>query len=418
MADSSRELDVVVFGATGFVGVLTARYLAEHAPPGTRIGLAGRNEAKLERTRASLPENAHNWPIIVADSDSPASLDAMAARTRVVCTTVGPYLRYGESLLAAVANAGTDYVDLTGEVPFVRYSIDKVGEQAAATGARIVHACGFDSIPSDVGVYLLHQAVTADDEGELTDTTLVVTSMRGGLSGGTIDTMRVVSDLAKNKDTRRVLLNPQALSSAPNEKPAGDRKAEPSDMAITSASTVDPSLSGTLGPFLMGSYNTRIVRRTHYLLDRAYGERFRYAETMALGRNRVTSRLAAGAVAAGMGAFFGAMALKPTRALLDRVLPAPGEGPSEEARENGHFDVRVFTTTTTGARYRSRVAAEGDPGYKATALMLGESALTLALDRDKLPDRHGVLTPVSAMGDALVDRLRAAGMTLEATRLG
>ncbi|TXL61894.1 saccharopine dehydrogenase family protein [Aeromicrobium terrae] len=413
-----RELDVVVYGATGFVGALTAKYLAEHAPEGTRIGLAGRNLAKLEKTRAELPASAHDWPLIEADADSPASLDAMAARTRVVATTVGPYLRYGEALLAAVANAGTDYVDLTGEVPFIRYSIDKVGEQAAATGARIVHGCGFDSIPSDVGVYLLHQAVQADDAGELTDTTLVVTSMRGGLSGGTIDSMRVISDLAREKESRRVLLNPHALSSGPNERAAGDRKAEPSDMAIVAASTVDPSLSGTLGPFLMASYNTRIVRRTNYLLGGVYGTAFRYGETMALGRNKVFSRVAATGVAAGMGAFFGAMAMKPTRRVLDRFLPAPGEGPSEESRERGHFDIRVFTKTTTGARYRSRVAAQGDPGYKATAMMFGEAALTLALDRDRLPDLHGVLTPVSAMGDALVDRLRAAGMVLEATRLG
>jgi short subunit dehydrogenase-like uncharacterized protein len=416
MTDNSREFDVVVFGATGYVGVLTAKYLAEHAPAGTRVALAGRNEAKLEQTRASLPSAAHEWPLIVADADSPASLDAMAARTRVVCTTVGPYLKYGEALLAAVVNAGTDYVDLTGEVPFVRYSIDKFSEQAAATGARIVHACGYDSIPSDVGVHLLHQRITADGEGELTDTTMVV-KMRGGLSGGTFDSMRVIADLARQPETRRVLTNPHALSSGPGEVKRVDRKSEPSDAAIFSASKVDPSLKGALAPFIMASYNTRIVRRTNYLLDGIYGDRFRYAETMAVGRNPVLSRVAAGAVAAGMGGLFGGLAFKPTRSILDRVLPKPGEGPSEKTRENGFFEHRTYTTTTTGKRYMATVAAKGDPGYKATAMILGESALTLALDRDKLPDRHGVLTPVAAMGDALVDRLRGAGMTLEVTRL-
>jgi short subunit dehydrogenase-like uncharacterized protein len=415
--DTSREFDVVVYGATGFVGVLTAKYLAEHAPEGTRIALAGRNEAKLESTRASLPETARDWPLIVADSDSPASLDAMAARTRVVCTTVGPYLKYGEALLAAVANAGTDYVDLTGEVPFVRHSIDKYGEQAAATGARIVHACGYDSIPSDVGVHILHQKVQADGEGDLTDTTLVVTKFRGGLSGGTIDSMRVIADLSREPETRKVLMNPHSLSSGPGEVTRVDRKSEPSDAAIFSATKVDPSLKGALAPFIMASYNTRIVRRTNFLLGGVYGDRFKYGEAMAVGRNPVLSRVAAAGVAVGMGGLFGGLAMKPTRRVLDRMLPEPGEGPSEKTRERGFFDHRTYTTTTTGARYVAKVFAKGDPGYKATAMILGEAALTLALDRDKLPDRKGVLTPIAAMGDALVDRLRSAGMTLEVTRL-
>jgi short subunit dehydrogenase-like uncharacterized protein len=417
MTENPREFDVVVFGATGFVGVLTAKYLAEHAPAGTRIALAGRNEAKLESTRASLPAAAHDWPIIVADADSPASLDAMAARTRVVATTVGPYLKYGEALLAAVVNAGTDYVDLTGEVPFVRYSIDKFGDQAAANGARIVHACGYDSIPSDIGVHLLHQQITADGEGDLTDTTLVVAKMRGGLSGGTFDSMRVIADLARDPEERRVLTNPHALSSGPGEVKRVDRKSEPSDASISAASKVDPSLKGALAPFIMASYNTRIVRRTHFLLGGVYGDRFKYAEAMAVGKNPVLSRVAAAGVAAGLGGLFGGLAFKPTRRVLDRILPEPGEGPSEKTRERGLFVHHTYTTTTTGKRYKATVAAKGDPGYKATAMILSEAALTLALDRDKLPDRHGVLTPVAAMGDALVDRLRAAGMTLEVTQL-
>jgi short subunit dehydrogenase-like uncharacterized protein len=241
--------------------------------------------------------------------------------------------------------------------------------------------------------------------------------MRGGLSGGTIDSMRVIADLARQPEARRVLVNPHALSSGPGEVQRGDRKAEPSDAAIFSASKVDPSLKGALAPFIMASYNTRIVRRTNFLLGGAYGDRFKYGEAMAVGRNPVLSRVAAAGVAAGMGGLFGGLAMKPTRRVLDRLLPDPGEGPSEKTRENGFFDHRTYTTTTTGARYVAKVAAKGDPGYKATAMMLGEAALTLALDRDKLPDRRGVLTPISAMGDALVDRLRAAGMTLEVSRL-
>ena len=417
MTDSSREFDVVVFGATGFVGELIALYLAEHAPAGTRIALAGRSEAKLEKTRAGLPASAHDWPLIVADSDSPASLDAMAARARVVATTVGPYLKYGEALISAVANAGTDYADLTGEVPFVRWSIDKYAELAASTGARIVHACGYDSIPSDLGVYALYRQTDADGAGTLGETTMVVDSFRGGVSGGTVDSMRVVTELARDKEQRRLLLNPNALSGGPGDVPRWQRGGEPSDSQMGKAADVDPSLRGAIAPFFMASYNTRIVRRSHYLQDSAYGPDFTYAEAIRVGKNSITGRAIGVGVALGVGALFAGMAMKPTRAVLDRVLPKPGEGPDERSRDRGFFKHKTFTTTSTGARYVARVEAQGDPGYKATAMMFSEAALTLALDRDKLPDRNGILTPASAMGDALTERLRAAGMTIEAERL-
>ncbi|AFA72222.1 putative trans-acting enoyl reductase [Gordonia polyisoprenivorans VH2] len=413
----AREFDVVVFGATGFVGELTARYLAEHAPAGTKVALAGRTETKLAEVRRRLPAAASSWPLIVADASSPSSLDAMVARTRVVCTTVGPYLRYGESLVVAAATAGTDYVDLTGEVPFVHFSIDKAHETAQATGARIVHSCGFDSVPSDLGTYLLYRKVADDEAGTLTDTTMVVKSMRGGVSGGTIDSMRVIAEEAKDPQKRRLLLNPQALSGDPGDTPKVSMSSEPSDIAVVRARTVDPSLSGTLAPFFMSSYNTRVVRRSNALLDNAYGPDFHYAETMNVGGIPVLSALIAGGVSVGTGAFLGAMSFGPTRRLLDRVLPKPGSGPSEKTREKGFFVTETYTRTSTGRRYRSQMKLSGDPGYKATAVMLGESALTLALDRGELPARSGVLTPAAAMGDALADRLRAAGASFDVREL-
>ncbi|GAA1479687.1 saccharopine dehydrogenase NADP-binding domain-containing protein [Gordonia sinesedis] len=415
---SDREFDVVVFGATGFVGELTARYLAENAPSGTRIALAGRNETKLAAVRNRLPDRARDWPLIVADSSSPSSLDAMVARTRVLCTTVGPYLKYGEPLVVAAATAGTDYVDLTGEVPFVHYSIEKVSETAQATGARIVHSCGFDSIPSDLGVYLLFRKVADDDAGTLTDTTMVVQSMRGGLSGGTIDSMRTIAEQAKDPHIRRLLLNPQALSGTPGDTPRANMSSEPNDLAIVNARKVDPTLSGTLAPFFMASYNTRVVRRSDALLDWAYGPDFHYAETMAVGGVPGLSTVIAGVIGVGTGAFLGAMSFAPTRTLLDKVLPEPGEGPGEKSRDKGYFVTQTFTRTTTGRRYRSEMRAQGDPGYKATAVMLGESALTLALDRDRLPSRSGVLTPSVAMGEALAARLRTAGFRIDVRELG
>ncbi|MFI8773279.1 saccharopine dehydrogenase family protein [Gordonia sp. NPDC062954] len=414
---SAREFDVVVFGATGFVGELTARYLAEHAPRGTKVALAGRSETKLAATRKRLPARAHDWSLIVADSSSPSSLDAMVARTRVVCTTVGPYLRYGEALVVAAASAGTDYVDLTGEAPFVHYSINKAHETAQATGARIVHSCGFDSVPSDLGVYLLYKKIADDNAGELTDTTFIVRSFKGGISGGTFDSVRVMAEESRNAETRRLVLNPHSLSGEPGNTPRPTISSEPSDMSMMSAKKVDPSLRGTLAPFFMAASNTRIVRRSNALLDDAYGKDFHYAETMAVGSVPGVSTAVAGVVAVGTGAFLGAMSFGPTRKLLDRLLPKPGEGPSEKVREKGSFVTETYTTTTTGRRYRSVMKMKGDPGYKATAVMLGESALSLALERDRLSSLTGVLTPAAAMGDVLTNRLRDAGATLEAVEL-
>ncbi|MGB3304206.1 saccharopine dehydrogenase family protein [Gordonia sp. (in: high G+C Gram-positive bacteria)] len=413
----SREFDIVVYGATGFVGELTAQHLADRAPAGTKIALAGRSETKLAAVRRRLGPAAREWPLIVADSESPSSLDAMCERTQVVCTTVGPYLRYGENLVIAAATAGTDYVDLTGEVPFVRYSIDKADEIATATGARIVHSCGFDSIPSDLGAYLLHRTIAEDGAGEMTDTTMVVTSLRGGVSGGTVDSMRVIAELAKDTEMRHLIMNPQALSGDAGETPRAGINSEPSDISPVDAKKVDPSLRGTLAPFFMASYNTRVVRRSNFLLDGAYGDGFRYQETMSVGGVRGVSAALAGVVTVGIGGFLGAMSFAPTRKVMDMVLPKPGTGPSEKSRETGNFATQTFTTTTSGRRYRSQMRAHGDPGYKATAVMLGQSALALALDRDRLPDRKGVLTPAVAMGDALIDRLQTAGFVVEAHEL-
>ncbi|MGF7120774.1 saccharopine dehydrogenase family protein [Rhodococcus sp. AG1013] len=412
-APRTRDLDVVVYGATGFVGRLVAEYLSEHAPARTRIGLAGRAIDRLERVRRQLGPAAAEWPLLLADAGDDASLRALAAATHVVATTVGPYAKYGLPLVRACAEAGTDYADLSGETLFARDSIDLYHDTARASGARIVHSCGFDSIPSDLGVHVLHRQVEADGAGELTDTTLVVTSMSGGASGGTIDSVRTQLDVVKRDATlRRIAAAPYSLSP--------DRAAEPdlgrqSDMAVVRGSDIAPGLEGWKAPFFMASANTRVVRRSNALADYAYGKQFRYREVMNVGSS-FASRAIAGAVAVGMGAAVAGLLFPPTRWLLDRVLPKPGEGPSEKARRNGHFTIDLYGDTTTGARYTARVAAEGDPGYAATAVMFGESALALALQRDDLPDRSGVLTPATALGDVLVTRLRDAGLVIRAQR--
>jgi short subunit dehydrogenase-like uncharacterized protein len=404
---AERPVDVVVHGASGFVGRLTAAYLAEHAPTGVTVGLSGRSEPRLEEVRSALGQAAAEWPLLVADAADDAALAAVAASCRVVATTVGPYRRYGLPLVGACARAGTDYVDLTGEVLFMRDAIDRHDAEAQRSGARIVHTCGFDSIPSDLGVLLLHEAAQADGAGDLEDATLVVRAMKGAPSGGTIASLTgEIDDARADPAARAVQADPYALSP--------DRPAEPDlgrQLGVRGP-VHDDALGQWLAPFVMASINTRVVRRSNALQGWAYGRGLRYREAMGMGSG-AAGRAKATAMAGGVAAMFAGLSFPPTRAVLDRVLPSPGEGPSEKARRTGFFKIDVHARTSSGRRYVCHVAAQGDPGYAATAVMLGESALCLALDRDRLPARAGVLTPATAMGTVLADRLRAAGMTLE-----
>ncbi|MEY8015429.1 MULTISPECIES: saccharopine dehydrogenase family protein [Mycobacterium] len=419
MTASPREFDIVLYGATGFVGKLTAEYLAR-AGGQARIALAGRSTERLRAVRDTLGESAQSWALLAADASAPSTLDEMAARTQVVVTTVGPYTRYGLPLVAACAAAGTDYADLTGEAMFVRDSIDLHHKQAADTGARIVHACGFDSVPSDLTVYALYRAVRDAGAGELTDTDLVVKSFSGGFSGGTIASMMELLDTAsRDPEARRQLADPYTLTP--------DRGAEPElgpqpDLPWRRGRQIAPELAGlwTAG-FVMAPYNTRIVRRSNALLDWGYGHRFRYTESMSVGSAPVVAPLASGVVTGIAGATFGLggryFRLLP-RPLLERIAPKPGTGPSPAARERGYYRIETYTTTSTGARYVARMEQHGDPGYKATSVLLGECGLALAMDRDKLSELRGVLTPAAAMGEALLARFPAAGVSLQTDRLG
>jgi short subunit dehydrogenase-like uncharacterized protein len=281
-----------------------------------------------------------------------------------------------------------------------------------------VHACGFDSIPSDLSVYALYRRATEDGAGELGNTDFVVRSFSGGFSGGTIASMmEVLQTASSDPDARRQLADPYTLSN--------DRGAEPElgrqpDLRRRRGRDIAPELAGVwTGGFLMAPYNTRIVRRSNALLDWAYGRQFRYAEHMSVGSSAVAP--VASALVSGVGNAVSALGsryfrLLPRR-LVERVAPKPGTGPSAATRERGYYRAETYTTTTTGARYVATIAQQGDPGYKATSVLLGESGLALALDRDKLSDLRGVLTPASAMGDALLARFPAAGVSLQTTRL-
>ena len=407
---AGRALDIALLGATGFVGKLTIAYLARSAPAGVRVGLAGRSLASLERVRASLGPRAEAWPLIEADSTDDDSLLALARDTSVVITTAGPYHHRGLGLVAACCAEGTDYVDLTGEVLFMRESIDRFHQAAAAAGVRVVHACGFDSVPSDLGTLLLHQAAHGDGSGTLGATTLVVAALRGSLSGGTFASIKgTVDDVKRDRASRRVLGDPYALSP--------DRSAEPKLGNESDLRGVrhDPELDTWIGPFLMASTNTRVVRRSNALQRWAYGRRFRYREVTKFGSGALAPLRAAG-MSAALGGLIVGLAAPPTRPILERFLPKPGEGPSAAMQRDGHFRMELHATASRGARYTATVGARGDPGYAATAVMLGESALCLVLDRDRLPRRTGVLTPATALGEPLVQRLRAAGHTYSVSR--
>ncbi len=417
MSQAEREFDIVVYGATGFVGKLTAEYLAA-AGGGARIALAGRSTDRLLAVRDSLGEAAQSWPLIAADASQPSTLNAMAANTRVVISTVGPYLKYGLPLVAACAAAGTDYADLTGEPLFIRKCIDLHHKQAVDTGARIVHSCGFDSVPSDLTVFALYRQAERDGAGQLGDTNFVVRRFAGGMSGGTIASMtELAREAAADPEARRLLNDPYTLTP--------DRSAEPElgaqpDARWRRGRDIAPELDGYwVGAFAMAVPNTRIVRRSNALLGYAYGRRFEYAEQMSVGRSIVAPVAAAMATGGNVATIELASRFLnrvPNR-LLERILPKPGTGPSERTREQGHYTVETYTTTSTGARYVARMSQRGDPGYKATSVLLGESGLALALDRDKLSDLHGVLTPAAAMGDGLLARFPAAGVSLETSRL-
>lgn len=403
---SEAELDVVLLGGTGFVGRMTAEHLARQAPAGVRFGLAGRSTDKLAGLRDDLGESAAGWTLVRADLTDSASIVDLARRARVVISTAGPYAPRGLPLVRACAEAGTAYADLTGETLFARRSVETCHEPAAATGARIVHSCGFDSVPSDLGVGLCAARAELDRTGPLTGATLHVRSARGGVSGGTVDSLRQqLVETAGDRDRRRLLGDPYALT---GERARGGRQPGPRPLAK------DPQTGRWAAPFVMGTYNRQIVLRSNALTGWSYGRDFGYTEVVDTGAG-LRGAVAAAVVAGGTGGLVAAMAFGPTRRVLDVVLPDPGEGPRASTLDRGRFRVEVEATTATGARYRTRIGADLDPGYRGTAVMLGEAGLSLALD-SHLPDRAGVLTPMTALGEALAARLRNRGFTVVTER--
>ncbi len=407
MESNDRQYDVVVWGASGFTGRLVVEYLLEHYAPGgnLRWAVAGRNRAKIEQLFASADDGMSQPAIIIADSHDPESLDRIAKSTRVLLTTVGPYAKYGSELVAACVKNGTHYCDLCGEVQWMRQMIDTHQAGAQKSGARIVMSCGFDSIPSDMGLWFLQQCAMEKYGQVCGEATLLVRAMKGGASGGTYASMlNAVEQARRDRDIARILVDPYALN------PAGERKG-PDDRDQRGA-RFNADINVWTAPFVMAGVNTRVVRRSHALSNFPYGRNFRYHEAMITGTG-LGGRIKAGLFSAGLTLFMIASAMKFTRQhVVQKLLPSPGEGPSRSERENGYFNLLLIGKLPNSAQLNVRIKGDRDPGYGSTSKMLAESAICLAMD--EALTGGGFWTPSTAMGAHLMNRLTAnAGLSFE-----
>ena len=407
-----RPYTLILYGATSFVGQITARYLAQflsgQEQQTVKWAIAGRNADKLEKLQSQLIQvNEVKIDIIIANTDDASSLDKMTAQTAVMISTVGPYLKYGEPLIKSCVENGTDYVDLTGEALFIKDMLDKYQDKAQQTGARIVNSCGFDSIPSDLGVYYTQQQAQAIFDAACDTIHMRVKAAKGGLSGGTLSSMATVfEETEHNKTRRQQLTNPYLLNNDTNvPKVHQDNINKPH---------YDTEHKRWLAPFIMASINTRIVHRSNQLLGYPYGRTFKYDEAMWMP-DGVKGQLTSYGLSAGILGFIMAMSFKRSREFLsNHVLTKSGDGPSDAEQKNGYFDLRFFGTTADKDTVTTKVTGNKDPGYGSTSQMLAQSALCLAQDISKDAIDGGFWTPASAMGNKLIERLNChAGITFE-----
>ena len=384
---SNRELDIVVYGATGFTGRLVAEYLNnQYGVNGELLwAMAGRSQSKLEQVRDEMGISA-DLPLVVADSSNLDSIKAMVERTAVVCTTVGPYQLYGNELVATCAAAGTDYVDLCGEPGWMYKMIGAHSAAAEASGARIVFSCGFDSIPFDLGVLFLQQNAEQKLGATVPRVRGRVRAMKGTFSGGTLASFRTtMAAAAKDPDLINVLRNPFSLTPGFTgaEQPKGDKP------------VFDEVLQSWIAPFVMASINTKNIHRSNQLMDHRYGTDFVYDEMMLTGPGEQ------GEAIANHIANDNSMAEDQTQ---------PGDGPDKEARENGLYDVLFVGEANDGQLVKVSVQGDKDPGYGSTSKMIAESAVCLVKNPDAASG--GIWTPAPAMGSLLIERLQAnAGLT-------
>lgn len=406
---NDREFDVVVQGATGFTGTLVAEYMVRQYGVGgnLRWALAGRSKEKLETVRDSLGPEAASLELILADSFDHDALAALASRTKVVLTTVGPYALYGSDLVAACVEAGTHYCDLAGEVHWIRKMIDHHQARAQQTGARIVHCCGFDSVPMDIGVWFLQEAAREKYGAYCQSITMLVKATKGAASGGTIASMlNLISESRRDRSVARTLVDPYGLN------PDGERQGP--DQRDQQKVLYRDDVNSWTAPFIMAGVNTKVVRRSHALAGFPYGRDFRYAEAVMTG-DGFTGWLKAWLMTLALGGLVLGASYQPTRKLLQNfVLPKPGEGPDRELQQNGFFNLMQIGVLPDETVLWGRITGDQDPGYGSTSKMLSECAVCLA--QDDLDAGGGIWTPAAVMAKPLSERLqRNAGITFALT---
>ncbi|WP_339723690.1 saccharopine dehydrogenase NADP-binding domain-containing protein [uncultured Paraglaciecola sp.] len=409
MENTPPKFDIVIFGATSFVGQILTRYmLKQFAVDGElKWAIAGRSQNKLTELKHSLGIAGEPLDILVADAADEASLRLLCGATRVVISTVGPYALYGESLVKTCVALGTDYCDLTGEVQWIAKMLEKYEQQAKVSGARIVNSCGFDSLPSDLGVYFLQQHAKQKFGEACSSIKMRVKKMKGAASGGTVASMtNIFKEVAINPALRKLLANPYAIC-----PPNHGNKVRQNNM---NRPQYDHDFNSWVAPFVMAVINTRIVHRSNALIEGGYSPHFDYNEAMLTGKGLIGGGMAA-SVGAGLGGFAMAAVLPPTRWAMEKfLLPKPGEGPSQNAQEKGFYDLRFYGKTDSGQEIRVKVTGDQDPGYGSTAKMLAQAAACLAQDISKENVPGGFWTPASIFGSKLIARLEShAGLTFE-----
>ena len=409
---ASPKYDIVLFGATSFVGKILAHYFtAEFGASGTggklKWAAAGRSRSKLKALKEELGQEAADLDLLNADASDEAALRKICMSARVMVSTVGPYALYGASLVKVCAETGTDYCDITGEVHWVRRMIQAYESKAQASGARIVHCCGFDSVPSDMGVFFLQTQAKAKFGDYCQKIKMRVRRMRGEFSGGTVASlMNVVKEASEDSELRKELADPYSVCPSDHHFFARQPNVKKPQH--------DPDFNCWVAPFVMAGINTRIVHRSNALSGSAYGKEFLYDEAMIMGAG-LGGVAKAYRFSGAMGGFMLAAALPPSRWVLERyIVPKPGEGPSEDAQNKGYYDIRFFGETENGQTIWVKVFGDKDPGYGSTAKMLGQAAICLAQDITKEDKGGGFWTPATLMGQDFLNRLQAhSGLTFE-----
>lgn len=397
---ANKQYDVVVWGATGFTGKWVAKHLFDHySNSDLKWAIAGRNADKLNDVRDFIGDSSSSIDGLIADSDNEPLLLELVQSTKVIISTVGPYAYYGSLLVKLCAESGTHYVDLCGEVPWMREMIDAHQEAAKKSGAKIVHSCGFDSVPSDMGVFFTQQQAAKAFSTPLDSVRYQLIKAKGGVSGGTIASMMNIVKLAvKDKSVRKLLANPYALNPDPSFK--GPDKGD--QMSAKFSEVIDKWTA----PFVMAGINTRIVRRSNALLDFSYGKNFRYSEVMVTGKG-ISGYASAKAISGGVKAMMVTSVTGVGRKFLGLFLPAQGDGPKVDPLNPGFYHIQFNGQSENGDQLVTKLLGDGDPGYGSTSKMLAESAVCLALD--PLTTGGGFWTPASALGEAYLKRLQDKG---------